>query len=196
MRMSLKESSQDVTRAVELINFVEDHQSRLSFRANFFQNSIDRLNLFFGLWMAGINDVDEEIGLNNFFQGCFESFHETVWEFADKPDRIGEQHILVGWQPKSSRGWIKSGKQFIFGEDTRAGERIEQGGLSGVGIANDGGQSPMIALPGITLSETLPADDFQVSRNPGDPVLDATTIGFQLRFAFTTAHANTALLAG
>src|SRR6266404_202974 len=79
MGMPLEETGLDVARAIELIDFIEHHQGGLSFGANFFQNCVDSLNLFLGLRMAGIDNVDQEISLNNLFQGRFESFHETVW---------------------------------------------------------------------------------------------------------------------
>lgn len=52
----------------------------------------------------------------------------------------------------------------------------------------------MIPLARIALSGPLPADDFQLSFNSRDAILDAAAVGFQLSFTFTTAHPNSALL--
>jgi hypothetical protein len=52
----------------------------------------------------------------------------------------------------------------------------------------------MISLARITLGGPLPAHDFQIALDSRDPILNAATVRFQLRFAFTTAHADSALL--
>ena len=52
----------------------------------------------------------------------------------------------------------------------------------------------MIALARLPLRGALAADHFQFARDSGDAVLHPAAVGFQLRFAFTTAHADAAFL--
>jgi hypothetical protein len=52
----------------------------------------------------------------------------------------------------------------------------------------------MVSLSGITLSGALPAHDLQLALNSRNAILNAASVSFQLRFAFTTAHSNAAFL--
>src|SRR4029077_17420709 len=59
---------------------------------------------------------------------------------------------------------------------------------------DDGGQRPMIALPRIPLGRALPADQFQLTLDSGNAILDAPAVGFQLRFTLAAAHTDAAFL--
>jgi len=54
----------------------------------------------------------------------------------------------------------------------------------------------MVALASVALGGALAADNFQFANDSGDAILNAAAVGFQLRFTFTTAHADAAFLAG
>ena len=49
-------------------------------------------------------------------------------------------------------------------------------------------------LPAGPLGGALFTHNFQILLNARDAVLDAPAVGFQLRFTFTTAHADAAFL--
>ena len=95
---------------------------------------------------------------------------------------------------QAARGGVQRGEQFVLGQHLRAGERVEQSGFAGVGVADDGGERPEIALATLALRGTLAADDFEFAGDFGNAVLHAAAVGFQLRFA-VTAHADAAFLA-
>src|SRR5580765_6309834 len=52
----------------------------------------------------------------------------------------------------------------------------------------------MIALTRLTLRPALAPDYFKVPLDSRNAILHATAVGFQLRFTFTTAHADATLL--
>jgi len=54
----------------------------------------------------------------------------------------------------------------------------------------------MVTLAPLALCGALAADDLELAGNPRDAVLDTAPVGFELRFTFTTTHADTAFLAG
>ena len=101
---------------------------------------------------------------------------------------------MVRRQAQTARGRVERGEQFVLRQHIRAGESIEQGRFAGVGVADDRGEGPVIALPRIALGRALAAHDFEVARNVGDAILHPAAVGFQLRFTFTAAHADAALL--
>jgi hypothetical protein len=49
---------------------------------------------------GGVDDVDEEVGEDGFFEGGAEGLDEIVGQIADEADGVGEQH---GWPSGSSR---------------------------------------------------------------------------------------------
>ena len=50
------------------------------------------------------------------------------------------------------------------------------------------------ALARLALGQALAAHEVQFLPDPGDAVLDAASVGFQLRFPFAAPHADAALL--
>ena len=112
-------------------------------RADFRQHGIDRGDLFLGLRMADVHDVQQQIRLHHFLQRRLERLDQAVRQFADETDRVREQNILVRRQFQAARRRVQRGEQFILGQNVRAGERVEQGGFAGVGVTDDGGQRPV-----------------------------------------------------
>ena len=64
--------------AVKAVHFVKNHDRRLFARANFSQHGVHGRNLFPGLWMADVRNVQQQIGLDNFFERGLERLDEAV----------------------------------------------------------------------------------------------------------------------
>ena len=194
--VAFEEPVQRFAAPVEPVGLVEDHQGRLALGADLLEHGVHRLDLFLGLGMADIHDVEQQVRLHDFFEGGFEGFDQAVGQFADETHGVGQQHVLVGRQAQAPGGRIERGEQFILGQDLGAGEAVEQGGFAGVGVADDGGERPAVALARLALGPALAAHQDQFLADPRDAVLDAAAVGFQLRFTFAAPHADAALLAG
>ena len=74
VRMAFGKTGEPIAVTVQLIDFVENHQSWFAVRADFFEDGVDGLNLIFGLGMAGIDNVQEQIGFDDFLKSRFERF--------------------------------------------------------------------------------------------------------------------------
>lgn len=111
--------------AAEAIDFVENHQRRFAARADFFEDGVDGIDLVDRVRVADVNDVEKQVGLDDFFQSGFEGFDEAVRKFANETHCVGEEDVLVSRQTETARGWIERGEQAIFGEDRGAGKRVE-----------------------------------------------------------------------
>jgi len=183
-------------RARQPVNLVENHQRRLAFGGNFLEHSVDGRDLFFGLGVADIDNVQEQIRLDDLFERGFERFHQAVGQFFDEAHRIGQQNVLVGGQFQAAGGRIQRGEQFVLGQNGGAGELIQERGFAGIGIADDGSQRPVATLTAHALRLTLTADAIEVTCYAIDAFLGFAAVGFQLGFTFTTAHTDTAGLAG
>ena len=72
-------------------------------------------------------------------------------QLANETHCVAEERVLIGRQINASRGGIERGKEFILSQHFRAGERVEQRRLAGVGVAHDGRQRPLAALAALAL---------------------------------------------
>ena len=124
--------------------------------------------------------MQQQVRLHHFLQRRFERLHEPMRQFPDETHRVREQHVLVRRQTQPSRGGIERGEEFVFRQNLRPGERVEQGGFAGVGVAHDGGQRPKVALPPLPLGATLAAHQHQFLANPVNALLHASSVGFEL----------------
>jgi len=179
-----------------LVDLIEDHEDGFVAGTDFLEDGFDGTDLFLGVVMAGVDDVEEEVGLDDFFEGGFEGFDQAVGELADEADGVGEEDVLVGGEAEAARGGIEGGEEFVFGEDGRAGEGVEESGFAGVGVADDGGEGPLLAETALALGGALAADEVEVFDDAVDAFLDFAAVGFELGFAFAAAHADAAFLAG
>ena len=70
-----------------------------------------------------------------------------VRELADKPDRVGQENGLPTGEGKLAGGGVQRGEELVLREDAGSRQSVEQGGLTGVGVAHDGdaGQATAVA---------------------------------------------------
>ena len=180
---------------IEAVDFVKDHEGRFARRADFVQNGVHRLDLFTGLRMTDVHDVQQQVGPHDFLERGLECLDEAVRQFADEADGVSQQHVLIGGQAQAAGGGVERGEKFVLSKHLGAGQGVEQGGFAGIRVTDDGGERPVVALAPLALGGTLAADDFQFAGNSGNAVLHAAAVGFKLRFTVTT-HPDAALLAG
>ena len=74
-----------------------------------------------------IEDMDEEIGDDDFLQRGLERLDQPVRQATNETDRVGDKQLLVATQGELPRGRIERREKFVGREDVRAGERIKEG---------------------------------------------------------------------
>ena len=94
----------------EPVHFVEHHQHWFLRRADFHEHRVDCVNLLLCLRMTDVHDMDQQIRLHHFLQRGLERLDQSVRQFLDEPNRVGEQHILVRRQPQPPRRRIERGE--------------------------------------------------------------------------------------
>ena len=135
--MFFGKASHSVAVAIQLIGLIQHHESGFSVGADFFEDIIDGFDLLLGAGMARIDNMEEEVSLDDFFEGGLESFNQAMRQLANKTDGIGKQDILVRGQPQTTGGGVERGEKLVFGEHTGTRESIEQGGFARVRITDD-----------------------------------------------------------
>ena len=147
-----------------------------------------------GVGIGDVDHVDQEIGEDDFFEGGLERLDEAVRQTADEADGVGDKELLVAAEMELTGGGIECGEEFVLGENGGPGERVEEGGLAGVGVADDGGGGHGDPLAALALGGALFADVDQLALEGDDAVVDETAVLFELGFTFA-AHAAGAALA-
>src|SRR5205823_1621693 len=59
------------------------------------ENALDGLRLLVMAGIAGVDDVEQEVGVLQLFQRGAERRHQILREIADEPDRVGDDHLAV-----------------------------------------------------------------------------------------------------
>lgn len=90
---------------------------------------------------------------------------------------------------------VERGEELVHGEDVRAGEGVEQGGLAGVGVTDDGGGRHGHAQAAAALDAALLDDLGELDLEVGDAVAHEAAVLLELGFALA-AHRALAALAG
>jgi hypothetical protein len=94
---------------VEPVHFVENHQRRFFARADFGQHGVHGGNLFLGLRMADVHDVQQQIRLHHFLQRRLERLDQPVRQFADEtrpcPSAKHSGSSAISTAASSGRAW-------------------------------------------------------------------------------------------
>lgn len=107
-----------------------------------FQSGLDHL---IHIRVSSVNDIDQEVSILSFLQGCLERVDQLVGELGDKADGVGQDKGEAVQVNPADRG-VQGRKEHVFGHDLLvfiAGPKglkqaIHGGGLAGVGVADQG----------------------------------------------------------
>ena len=123
--------------ALEFVAFVQDQNLLGFFRANFSQNPIDLGHVRARVFSGDIDDVQNQIGTRDFLQRGAEGFDEGGGQIAHKTDGVAQENAAAGGQLEGANSGIESGKEARVREDASGAKAVEQGGLTGVGVAGE-----------------------------------------------------------
>ena len=138
--------------------------------------------------------MQQQIGMNGFFERGAECGHQLMRQFAYEADRVRDHHIAhFQAQVNPARGGIERGEQLVGNIHAGLGHGIEQGRLAGIGIADQRHRECVIAAARAALRFALLVQLFQARAQGLDTVADQPAVGLELRLA-GTAQADTALL--
>ncbi len=159
--------------------------------ADLLEHAVDRVDLRLGFRIGRVDDVQQEVGVPRLFERRAERGHQVVRQVADKPDRVAQQDFAPFRQLPAASSRVERGKQLVGDVDLGAGERVHQRALARIRVADDrdghllaaGRNGPLAAF--LDFGETL--------LEFGNPPVDEPAVGFDLRFARTTAGADAAL---
>ncbi|MNE05669.1 hypothetical protein D3C80_982390 [compost metagenome] len=141
----------------------------------------------------GVDHVQQQVGIARLLERGAERLDQLVRQVTDEADGIGEDHRTDVVELQTAQGRIEGGEQLVGSEDVSLGQRIEQGRLAGVGIADQRDHRNLRALAPAPRQLALATHLLQALLDLANAHAQQAAVGFQLGLA-RTAQADTALL--
>ena len=168
------------------VDLVPDDDLRCISRADFGQNAVHSGNLLHAIRTGGIHHMQQQIRVCGFFQRGMKGCDQRMGQVADEAHGIGQDNLPDFRQKQAPRGGVQRGKQLVGRIGARFGQRVEQRGFAGIGIAHQGNAQQLATTAGTTLHGALALQLLESALEHGHPLAQQTAVGFQLGFTRAT----------
>jgi len=165
------------------ITFVENERPRNHVEIEVLENLDDGGNLDVNVGGAGVDDMDQQVRLPQFLQRCSKRSDQFLGQIANEANRVRHDDLTVPWESKSAARRIERLKQPVFRGNMTLRQDIQEGGFSGVGIADQGKNRHSVSGSTRTALALMTDKLMQLPLEMRDAVSDAAPICFQ--FCFT-----------
>ena len=127
--------------------------------------------------------MQDQVGFQHLFQRGAEGRDEGGGQIGNEAHRIGQDNALAAGHVERPHGGVESGEQHVLRHHLRCRHAVEQGGLAGIGVADqrDDGIRHATALLAVQL--TGAGDALKLVFQLGDAVLDVAAVSLYLGFA-------------
>ena len=120
------------------VRLVERDEPRLVAGAELVEDGLDRGPVLSQVRIRGIDDLDQDIGPVDLLERRPERVDELVRELVDEAHRVGDDRGLAVAELHLARRGIERREQLVLGlRDLAADERVQEGRLAGVRVADD-----------------------------------------------------------
>ena len=134
--------------------------------------------------VGGVDDLDQHVGPVDLLEGRPERVDELVRQLVDEAHGVGHDRRLAVAELDLAAGRIERGEQLVLGaRHLRADERVEQGRLAGVRVADDADGRPQPAIAAARRGLALLADLLDAFLHLRDPGPDDPPVGLELALA-------------
>ncbi len=147
--------------------------------------------VLFGSGRTRVDDVKKHFRLHDFFECRSEGPDEGCRQTADEAHGVADQDLTSRREADLAHRGVQRREHFGIGEDACAGEAIEECRLAGVGVAHQCQCCERYGLALTALRGTTAANAIQILFDCLNALMDASAVGFELRFT-RTARADTA----
>ena len=144
------------------------------------------------IWPTGsgsdaVDHVHQQVGLRRLLQGRGERLDQVVRQVPDEADGVGQgvDPAVGGLGPPGGR--VQGGEQRVLDQHPGAGEPVQQAGLAGVGVADDGDRRHLVPPPLGPLGLPGAVHLAQRGAQLGDPAVDPAPVGLELGLTGATA---------
>jgi hypothetical protein len=173
-----------------VVDLVEDADARQYIGADFGQHHVGHFELALEAGVAGVDHVEQQRGIQCLVEGGLEGCDQAVGQVLDEAHRIADQHAGHAFRVQHAHGGVQRGEELVGDQHLAAGEGPHQGGLAGVGVADQrhrGEALAFLAAGALGLALDLHRVDFLLQL--GDAVADLAAVQLGMGFAGTPADA-------
>ncbi len=165
------------------VHFVEDEELGLFGEVELAEGVFDYLGLGGRVGIRGVDDVEEEVGVVEEFEGSVEGGYYRRGELVDEADGVGDEDFVAVGEAYAAGDGVEGGEEAVGGGDAGVGEGVEEGALAGVGVADEGGDGEARTLASAALEEAGALDALKLGVEALDSAADEAAVGLYLGFA-------------
>ena len=159
------------------------------------EHFLDVVGLRLRLLMRDVADVQDQVGLDDFFKRGAKRGDQHRRQVRDEADGVGQNNLAGAGQFHFAHGGIERREYLVHGQHAGAGDFVEQRRLAGVGVADDGDNRIRHLAPALAVQFTRFDDLFEIALDGVDAVLQHALIKLDLGFARAAEKAAAAALA-
>ena len=141
-----------------------------------------------------MSDVQDQIGLDHLFQRGAEGGDQRRRQVGDEADGVGDHHLASMRQGDLAYGGVQRRKQLVLGQHPCPREPVEQAGLAGIGVADQGDDGELQGVPVALLLPAGALDLVEPLLQQLDAVLEQAPVALDLAFAGTAQETEAAAL--
>jgi len=171
----------------EAIDLVVDEEARDLAGAELAEDPVDGGHVLLAVGVAGVDDQEEEVGPRDLLEGGGEGLHERGREVADEADGVEEDDLAVLREADPADGRVEGGEELVLGDHLALGDRVEEGALAGVGVADDRDHRDAARVAEGASLLALLAEVLQALLEVVDPVLGLAAVELELGLAGAAA---------
>ena len=139
-----------------------------------------RRDLALRIWVRAVHHVQQEVGVHGLLQCRPERLNQVRRQVPHEPDSVGERvdaTVRGGIAP--CRG-VEGSEERILDQDAGMSEPVEQRGLPGVGVADDGDRRDEMPSPVRSFNGAGTGHLSQPTAEHADAAVDAAPVGLNL----------------
>ena len=180
---------------VDLVPHFDDTLGIMGVDAEIGENALDVLGLRRRVGIGDVAQMQHEVGLDHFFQRRPESGDQMGGKIGDETDRVGQDDRRAVRQAKTPQRRVERGEQHVLRQHPCPRQPVEQGGLAGIGVADDGDYRKRHLLALGAMQVACAPHRLQLALQLDDLVLQDTAVGLDLRLAGAAEETGATALA-
>lgn len=146
--------------------------------------------------VGAVHHVHQQIRVDHLFECGAERLDQLGGQVPDEPDGVGEHEWPAVGKFRAPGGGFQGGEQRVLHQHPGPGQRVEQAGLAGVGVADDGDRRHLASQAAAALGVAGLLHVLDLAAQLGHPLADAAPVGLDLGLTGTAQAHPAAAAAG
>jgi len=151
------------------------------------QETLDGALLLLEPLVGSVDDVQEQVRIPELLQGGPKGRDQVPGQVGDETHGVGDDDLSLSGEAQAPAGGIEGHEELVARGDVAVGEGVQQGGLPGVGVADDGQDRDPLVASTAPAHVALARELADAALESADPVPDASTADLHHRLARAAA---------